>query len=105
MPPTLLTNDPDEVRAFAKEHGPLVYKPLTGGLLDNGRVIYTGPVDLATVDDGVRSTAHLFQQEVPKRLAVNAGVAQGFFLAELGGFMPVRSGETTATTWRQTRPM
>ena len=28
VPPTLVTNDPGTARAFAEEHGPVVYKPL-----------------------------------------------------------------------------
>jgi ATP-grasp ribosomal peptide maturase len=77
VPATLLTNDPDEVRAFAKEHGPLVYKPLTGGLLDDGRVIYASPFDMSTVDDRVRTTAHLFQQQVPKAYELRVTVVDG----------------------------
>jgi ATP-grasp ribosomal peptide maturase len=65
-PPTLLTNDPDEVRAFAKEHGPLIYKPLCSGGLSDHRMIYASTVAPDTVDDGVRLTAHLFQPEIPK---------------------------------------
>lgn len=66
VPPTLLTNDPDEVRAFATEHGPLIYKPLRCAGLSDHRMIYTSRVDPDTIDDGVRLTAHLFQPEIPK---------------------------------------
>ncbi|WP_027344063.1 ATP-grasp ribosomal peptide maturase [Hamadaea tsunoensis] len=66
VPPTLITNDPDRVHAFAAAHGPLIYKPIWSGLLDTEHVIYASPVDLATVDDSVRSTMHEFQPAVPK---------------------------------------
>jgi ATP-grasp ribosomal peptide maturase len=66
VPPTLLTNDPDEVRAFAKEHGELIYKPLCSGGLSDHRMIYASRVAPDAVDDGVRLSAHLFQPEIPK---------------------------------------
>ena len=66
VPPTLITNDPAEAREFAQRHGPIIYKPLTSGLLDDNTVIYASTVDPATIDDSVTVTAHLFQQQVPK---------------------------------------
>lgn len=66
VPPTLVTNDPLEARAFAAEYGPIIYKPLAGGVLSNSRVVYAGPVDTAGLDASVAVTAHLFQQQVPK---------------------------------------
>jgi ATP-grasp ribosomal peptide maturase len=66
VPPTLLTNDPDEVRAFAEEHGALIYKPLCSGGLSDHRMIYASRVALDAVDDAVRLTAHLFQPEIVK---------------------------------------
>ncbi len=66
VPATLITNDPGEARAFAEEHGPIIYKPLTSGILDGNKMIYASTVDPATLDDSVSVTAHLFQQQVPK---------------------------------------
>lgn len=77
VPPTLITNDPTEARAFAQAYGPLVYKPLSGGILDSGRVIYTSPVDRATLDESVAVTAHLFQQQVPKAHELRVTVVDG----------------------------
>jgi ATP-grasp ribosomal peptide maturase len=66
VPPTLITNDPDEVREFGKQHGALIYKPFASGGLCNHRMIYASRIDLDTVDDSVRLTAHLFQPQIPK---------------------------------------
>jgi ATP-grasp ribosomal peptide maturase len=66
VPPTILTNDPAQVRAFAHAHKAVIYKPLTSGVLDNGKVIYASPVDIAGIDNSVCLSAHLFQQSVPK---------------------------------------
>ncbi|GAB1693682.1 ATP-grasp ribosomal peptide maturase [Krasilnikovia sp. M28-CT-15] len=66
VPPTLVTNDPDAARVFAKAHGALIYKPLTGGILSDGTVIYASPVDMDTIDDGVRATTHMFQPRITK---------------------------------------
>lgn len=77
VPPTLITNDPGEARAFAEAYGPVVYKPLTSGVLDGERVIYAGPVDPATLDESVTVTAHLFQQQVPKAHELRVTVVDG----------------------------
>jgi ATP-grasp ribosomal peptide maturase len=77
VPATLVTNDPGEARAFAEAHGPIIYKPLTPGILDGDRVIYACPVDPATLDDGVAVTAHLFQQQVAKAYELRVTVVDG----------------------------
>ena len=77
VPPTLITNEPGEARAFAEAYGPVIYKPLTSGVLDGGRVIYAGPVDPATLDESVTVTAHLFQQQVPKAYELRVTVVDG----------------------------
>lgn len=77
VPPTLLTNDPGEARAFAREYKRVIYKPLTSGLLDNGTVIYASTVDPAAIDDGVTATAHLFQRQVPKAFELRVTVVDG----------------------------
>jgi ATP-grasp ribosomal peptide maturase len=77
VPPTILTNDPAEVRAFARTYGPVIYKPLTGGVLDDGRVIYACPVDASDIDDSVCMTSHLFQQAVPKAYELRVTVVDG----------------------------
>ncbi|TDC11382.1 ATP-grasp ribosomal peptide maturase [Nonomuraea longispora] len=66
---TLITNEPDAVRAFAAEHGPIVYKSLRGvPSVPGGEVaaIWTQRIDPADVDESLAITAHLFQAEIPK---------------------------------------
>jgi ATP-grasp ribosomal peptide maturase len=67
VPPTLITNDPAEAARFAAEHGPIIYKPMGLGLLEDGRQIFAGRVDPDFLGDDIASTAHMFQQEIPKK--------------------------------------
>lgn len=76
VPPTLLTNDPNEVRAFAKEHETLIYKPLNTGLLDECRIIYASRVDLDRLD-GVTLAMNMFQVEVPKDHELRVTIVDG----------------------------
>ncbi len=72
VPETLVTNDPDSVRAFAKAiDEPLAAKNLsTAVIAESGRLqaAFTRRLDPAALDDlgGVETTAHLFQSFVPK---------------------------------------
>ncbi|MFD7547729.1 ATP-grasp ribosomal peptide maturase [Streptomyces sp. NPDC059578] len=69
VPPTLITNDPAEGRAFAKEYGPVVYKPLRSTpYVEAGehRTIWVRQVDPDEIGDGVAACPHLFQQAVDK---------------------------------------
>ncbi|MEV5704442.1 ATP-grasp ribosomal peptide maturase [Actinoallomurus sp. NPDC052274] len=69
IPPTLVTNDAAQARAFAAEHGAIVYKTFRGlPPAQDGRAgaIWTQRVDPRTFDDSLAVTAHLFQAQVPK---------------------------------------
>jgi glutathione synthase len=55
MPPTLLSLDPDEIRAFWQEHGEIVLKPLFG----NGGA---GIVHLRPGDDNLNSLLEMYAQ-------------------------------------------
>ncbi|MCO5969014.1 hypothetical protein NDW01_11470 [Actinoallomurus sp. WRP6H-15] len=69
IPPTLVTNDVAQSRAFAAEHGAVIYKTFRGlPPAEDGRAgaIWTQRVDPETFDDSLTVTAHLFQAEVPK---------------------------------------
>jgi glutathione synthase/RimK-type ligase-like ATP-grasp enzyme len=70
VPATLITNRLEDIRAFAAEHGQIIYKPLRGGPYTdaNGRLcaIWTTPVDVTELDDTISQTAHLFQARVNK---------------------------------------
>jgi ATP-grasp ribosomal peptide maturase len=75
--PTLITSDPQEARAFAKEHRPVIYKPLAippyvvGGI---SCTIEVADVDLDELDETVAGTAHLFQARVDKTADVRVTV-------------------------------
>lgn len=70
VPRTLLTNDLAEARRFAREHGPVVYKPLynTDYTDEQGRglTVWVDKVDPDELDAGVGQTMHLFQEYVNK---------------------------------------
>ncbi|WP_331739515.1 ATP-grasp ribosomal peptide maturase (plasmid) [Streptomyces sp. NBC_00015] len=69
IPSTLVTNDVKQARAFAADHGPVIYKTFRGLPRDeNGHsgAIWAQRVDADTFDDTLSVTAHLFQAEIPK---------------------------------------
>ncbi|GAA2976080.1 ATP-grasp ribosomal peptide maturase [Streptomyces fulvorobeus] len=69
VPPTLVTNDPVEARAFITAHGQVIYKTLRWTPYERDGVPVTGwaePVTAAEIDDSVRVTPHLFQARVDK---------------------------------------
>lgn len=75
VPATLITNDPDEVRAFASARSRLIVKPLAAPIVHEGggfTSIYTRLVGEADFVDlgGVDTTAHLFQEFVEKEYEV-----------------------------------
>lgn len=70
VPATLITNHVEDARAFAADHGPIIYKPLRGGPYTdaNGELcaIWTTPVHAMELDDSISHTAHMFQARVNK---------------------------------------
>ncbi|MEU8550181.1 ATP-grasp ribosomal peptide maturase [Streptomyces roseoverticillatus] len=87
VPPTLITNDPGAARAFAKKHGPVVYKPLRSTeYRQDGelRTIWVRPVDAGEIGDGVAACPHLFQQAVGKTADVRiAAVGDELFATRI----------------------
>jgi hypothetical protein len=72
VPPTLITNDADAVRAFAETFGELIVKPLAEPVVyESGgeALVYTRRLGHDELDslDGIEVTAHLVQQWQPKR--------------------------------------
>ncbi|MET7718303.1 ATP-grasp ribosomal peptide maturase [Streptomyces sp. NPDC005407] len=70
VPPTLISNDLDVIRAFITEHGQVVYKALrwtpyrrSDGV---GLTTWTEPVTTSEVDENVTVVPHLFQARVNK---------------------------------------
>ncbi|MEU6332768.1 ATP-grasp ribosomal peptide maturase [Streptomyces sp. NPDC047049] len=80
IPPTLITNRPDDVRAFAAGLADdIVCKPVASPvLIEDGQLksVYTRIVSAADLDDlrGIDSTAHLFQAWVSKDYEVRLTV-------------------------------
>lgn len=77
VPPTLVTSVPDAARAFAKQYGPVVYKPLWAPLYRVDGVSYTvqvAEVAADEIDEAVAGTAHLFQARVDKHADVRVTV-------------------------------
>ncbi|MEV0254776.1 ATP-grasp ribosomal peptide maturase [Streptomyces sp. NPDC050732] len=69
VPPTLLTNDPAAARDFAREHGPVVYKPLRNTDYHDAQgqalTVWVDEVDPADLTAGIAQTMHQFQHRVP----------------------------------------
>ncbi|APU22273.1 ATP-grasp ribosomal peptide maturase [Actinoalloteichus sp. GBA129-24] len=74
VPATLITNDPVAARIFvARQTNGAVYKPLRGGprTPEGDRLLlHTELVTVDQINDGVRTTTHLFQERVPCAFSV-----------------------------------
>ncbi|WP_445524370.1 ATP-grasp ribosomal peptide maturase [Streptomyces cyslabdanicus] len=69
VPPTLVTNDPDEARRFIRAHRRVIHKTLRWTPYERGGVGLTSwaePVHADELTDTVRVTPHLFQARVDK---------------------------------------
>lgn len=78
VPPTLITNSPDDARDFAKVHGPIIYKSLQNTNLvgpdGNAAAVWVDEVAPSELDDSLRLTLHLFQRQVEKSADVRVTV-------------------------------
>lgn len=84
VPDTVITNDADEARRFAEEHGQVVYKPLSAvGVSENDeyRLVYANRVTADDITDTVTATAHLFQTWIDKAFEVRLTVVDDDFFA------------------------
>ncbi|MFC4912279.1 MvdC/MvdD family ATP grasp protein [Actinomadura gamaensis] len=69
LPVSLLTNDPDDAKTFARTREGVVYKATMHKLIseaDRVRMIYTTPVNPETINARLSTTLHLFQTNIPK---------------------------------------
>ncbi|MEV5136211.1 ATP-grasp ribosomal peptide maturase [Streptomyces syringium] len=69
VPPTLVTNDPDEAREFVRAQGDAIFKTLRWTPYTRNGVPVTGwadPVTADEIDDSIRVAPHLFQARVDK---------------------------------------
>ncbi|MER0481572.1 ATP-grasp ribosomal peptide maturase [Streptomyces sp. Edi2] len=90
IPPTLITNNPDEVRAFARDiPGPIICKPVASPVFieaDELKTVYTRRLTEHDLDDlgGIETTAHLFQAWADKAHEVRLTVVgERMFAAEV----------------------
>jgi ATP-grasp ribosomal peptide maturase len=98
VPPTLVTNDAEQARRFAKDYGPVVYKPArnTDYPDEDARAltVWVDEVDPSDIDVGVAQTIHLFQQSVDKAADVRLTVVGERLFA-------VRIDGATGLDWRR----
>ncbi|WP_030573456.1 ATP-grasp ribosomal peptide maturase [Streptomyces aureocirculatus] len=69
VPPTLVTNDPDQARSFINAHQRVLFKTLRWTPYQRNGVPVTGwadPVTAGELDESVRAAPHLFQAVVDK---------------------------------------
>ncbi|OKH99831.1 hypothetical protein A6A06_22480 [Streptomyces sp. CB02923] len=69
VPPTLITNRPDDARTFIKQHGPAIFKPISVPLYridGKAQTVPVEPVKADEIDDSLAGTMHLFQTQVDK---------------------------------------
>ncbi|MET9290970.1 ATP-grasp ribosomal peptide maturase [Streptomyces sp. NPDC003077] len=69
VPPTLITNRPDDAHTFIKRHGPVIFKPISVPLyLIDGKAqtVPVTTVEADEIDDSIAGTMHLFQARVDK---------------------------------------
>src|SRR3989344_577581 len=85
-PPTLVTNNPSEVRRFRKEHGDLAAKPLSAGVIQDKKgekLIYTRKLkdeDVAHLES-IKLCPTLFQAYIPKKLELRITVVENSVFA------------------------
>ncbi len=95
VPPTLITNDAAEVRAFAAAVGRIVYKPLRLAPYTAGgtpKTVWVEEVDSNDIDDSVRHSAHMFQSMIEKvaDLRVTVFGSRMFAVKITGGWLDFR---------------
>lgn len=106
IPRTLVTNDPEEVRAFHAGVGPLVAKmltPLSVSMDRSERFVHTtrlGDDDLGDLD-GLRLSPMVFQELVPKRLELRVACVGGRCLA---GAIDASRSARGQVDWRLASP-
>lgn len=86
IPDSLITNEPQEARAFCHEHAEhgVIYKPLTSApTASNGDVLalYAAQVDTNDISGDVAHTAHLFQARVPCSFSARIVAVEGRLIA------------------------
>ncbi|MDP9609181.1 ATP-grasp ribosomal peptide maturase [Streptomyces demainii] len=109
LPPTLITNRPDDARAFIKKHGPVIFKPLSVPLYlvdEKAQTLPVAEVSADEIDDSVTGTMHLFQARVDKAADVRVTViGKQIFAVRIGcGLLDWRTDYSTHTYTPITTP-
>ncbi|MEW2087056.1 hypothetical protein [Streptomyces sp. NPDC005283] len=98
VPPTVITNEPDQARRFVDDYGPVIYKPLrdTDQIDDDGRAltVWIDDVGPDQIDDRMVHTTHLFQQRVNKVADIRMTVVGD-------RLFPVRIDGSPGVDWRR----
>jgi ATP-grasp ribosomal peptide maturase len=85
VPPTLITNDPQQAQAFCEQIGDVIYKPMASSHVNQdgeARIIYAARVLAEDIGDpSIAHTAHLFQEWVEHDYALRVAVVDGRFFA------------------------
>jgi len=100
VPATLITSDPAKARAFAAEHGELIYKPMTHASPGHGQVVYAVPITSRDLNgdagDAIAGTMHLLQRRIRPAYAVRlTAVDDQMFAAAIHAH-----SEAAAVDWR-----
>jgi glutathione synthase/RimK-type ligase-like ATP-grasp enzyme len=104
IPPTLISNDPEEVKAFYYEHdGRLVTKTQSSFAIYRGgeeQVVFTTPVLPESLErlDGLRYAPMVFQALVPKRIELRATVVGRKIHT---AFVDSQKNELSSIDWRR----
>jgi ATP-grasp ribosomal peptide maturase len=77
LPRTLITNDPEEARAFCEQVGEVIYKPLSSPYIGDEMIYATRVPREDFGDPRIAHTAHLFQEWIEHDYAVRVAVVDG----------------------------
>lgn len=113
VPDTLITNDPDAVRAFARAHSDGIITKMQASFAvyrgDEEQVVFTNPVDEAALSDldGLSFCPMTFQENIPKQLEFRVTVVgRSIFCAAIDSNRTTgaehdwrRHGAELATAW------
>lgn len=104
-PPTLVTNNPDEVRSFHKKYGIIIAKPISAGYIttntqERRRLIYTHRLTKRDFQklQSVKYSPVLFQQYINKKLELRITVVESsIFTCAIES----QKSEKTKDDWRR----
>jgi ATP-grasp ribosomal peptide maturase len=104
VPSTLITNDPDAAREFAKRHAKICYKPLTATATTGGKALYATCLQIADLETpqaaNISGAAHQFQAWIEAAHAVRlVAIDDQMYAAAIHAH-----SEAARTDWRSDYP-